>query len=309
MGAAAPAHDDRRGAIEEPDPLKETYLARFRCAPASCEKNMLGRFFRLSLILAISIAPPALLAQGRRGAPQGPPPSGRSGAPVDLTGYWVSLVTSDWQYRMVPPVKIAAGPRAPESIVGFSGIPMNPAGEKVAEAWDPAKDQAAGEQCKAYGAGNIMRIPERIHITWEDDETMKLETDAGMQIRYFEFKKPMRTGGDWQGVSRASWEAVPAAFGFLPTGSLKVVTTNFKAGYLNKNGVPYSANALVTELFDRADQPAIEVDHQEFPGAAYLVVTRTVVDPAYLLGPYLTAVQFQKEPDGSKWNPTPCSVR
>lgn len=270
---------------------------------------MLSRFVGLCLIAAISVSPATVLAQGRRGAPQGPPPSGRPGAPVDLTGYWVSLVTADWQYRMIAPVKITAGPRNPESVLGFTGIPLNPAAQKVALAWDPAKDQASGEQCKAYGAGNIMRIPGRIHITWEDDETMKLETDAGEQTRYFEFKTPKHPGGGWQGISRASWEAVPAAFGFLPTGALKVVTTDFKAGYLNKNGIPYSANAVVTEIFDRADQPAIEVNRQSFPAATYLIVTRTVVDPTYLLGPYLTAVQFQKERDGSKWNPTPCSVR
>ena len=51
--------------------------------------------------------------------------------------------------------------------------------KKVADAWDPAKDEAAGEQCKSYGAAGIMRIPERLHITWQDDNTLKMEIDAG----------------------------------------------------------------------------------------------------------------------------------
>src|ERR1700704_1095378 len=77
-------------------------------------------------------------------------------APVDLTGYWVSIVTEDWRYRMVTPVKS-----------DYPSIPLNPEGRKVADAWDPAKDEGAGNQCKSYGIGNIMRQPGRVHITWD----------------------------------------------------------------------------------------------------------------------------------------------
>src|SRR5579884_3336899 len=69
---------------------------------------------------------------GRGGAPQGPPPTAKAAAPFDITGYWLSIVTEDWRYRMVSPPKN-----------DFLGIPLNPAGRKVGEAWDPAKDEAA----------------------------------------------------------------------------------------------------------------------------------------------------------------------
>jgi hypothetical protein len=228
-------------------------------------------------------------AQGRRGGGPPPPPMGKEGAPIDLTGYWVSIITEDWRYRMVMPPK-----------GDYLGIPLNAEGRKMAATWDPAKDQAAGQQCRSYGAANIMRIPERIHITWQDDETLKLETDSGMQTRLFYFKTPKTQGGDWQGVSRASWDIVRSGRNPVSGGSLKVVTTKMRPGYLRKNGAPYSANATLTEYFDRIDEPN---------GVSYLVVTTTVEDPTYLASPYETSVHFRKQADATGWKPTPCSVK
>ena len=79
---------------------------------------------------------------------------------------------------------------------------------------------------------------------------------------------------------------------------MKVTTTHFREGYLRKNGVPYSENATITEYFDLVPPlPNNEV---------WLVVATTVTDPRYLTEPFLTSSNFKKEPDGSKWNPTPC---
>ena len=236
--------------------------------------------------------------RGQRGGPPQPPPSSsRAAAPVDLTGYWVSLVTEDWRYRMVTPLR-----------GDYIGVPLNSTGRKMADAWDPARDEATGEQCRAHGAGGIMRIPGRLHITWQDEETIKLETDAGMQTRAFAFRTPRTPSGGLQGVSVASWEratSVMGARGFFaaalpPGGSLKVVTTGMKPGYLRKNGVPYSASAVMTEYFDRLDLPN---------GDALLVVSTELVDPAHLTQPFWTSTHFKKQSDASGWNPTPCSAR
>src|SRR4029078_147262 len=82
-------------------------------------------------------------------------------------------------------------------------------------------------------------------------------------------------------------------------GSLTVVTTNMRAGYLRKNGVPYSENATGTEYFDVAPMP---------DNGQLLVVTTTVDDPRYLTQPFIVSSHFKKEADGSKWDPTPCSA-
>ena len=82
----------------------------------------------------------------------------------------------------------------------FLGVPLNPAGRGAANAWDPVKDEADGDQCRAYGVGGLMRMPTRLHITWQDDDTLKIETDAGAQTRILNFKPSNSPGGDWRGL-------------------------------------------------------------------------------------------------------------
>jgi len=273
----------------------------------------------------------SLSAQAPPAAPQAPPGGGGGGrggggrgggggapaaqtpqaaAPIDLTGYWVALVTEDWLYRM----------RTPEKGDMDQSVPMSQAARQAAMNWDPAKDEAAGEQCKAYGAAAIMRVPTRLHITWENENTLKVETDAGTQTRLLHFGgQPPATGdAGWQGYSVASWDGAgggrggraggggapqnAAAGGPAPIrpGSLKVVTTNMKSGYIRKNGVPYSAATRMTEYFDRVNEPN---------GDTLLIVAATTEDPQYLTQPFLTSTHFKKEPDGSKWSPSACSAR
>ena len=151
-------------------------------------------------------------------------------------------------------------------------------------AWDPAKDEAAGEQCRSYGAANIMRVPGRIHITWQDEQTLKIETDAGMQTRLFHFGAAQGAGRGLAGCFASVLGALEGfeipglgrlgGFGSEKTGSLKVVTTKLKPGYLRKNGIPYSANAVLTEYYDVATEP---------DGDTYLLITTTVEDPVYLI--------------------------
>ena len=243
--------------------------------------------------------------QAQRGN-QPPPPSPRAGAPIDLTGYWVSIVTADWRWRMVTPAK-----------GDYQGVQLNAEGRKVANAWDPAKDEAAGEQCKSYGAPALMMVPGRIHITWQDDTTLKVDTDAGIQTRLLRFgtQTPADEPRSWQGVSRAQWlnprpnvplQLRPAnrtadAPSVRPTGgSLQVVTKNLRAGYLRKNGVPYSENAVLTEHWDLYKRPN---------GEEWLTITTQIEDPQFLSNVRLVAPVFKKEPNGSKWDPTPCSAR
>jgi hypothetical protein len=211
----------------------------------------------------------------------------------------------------------------------YASVPLNPEGRKVADTWDPAKDEAAGLQCKSYGAANIMRVPGRLHITWPDDNTLKIETDAGTQTRLLHFGATQAPSGapDWQGFSAATWEGSPAGRGGrggggggaaateaaaesnaaggaaerAPRGgTLKVVTTHLRPGYLRKNGVPYSGNATVTEYYDRT---------KEDNGDSWLVVTTIVDDPQYLQQPFITSTHFKLESDGSKWSPSSCTAR
>jgi hypothetical protein len=262
---------------------------------------------RISLPLFCALAllgsAPFTLAQNPPSRPPGPPPTAKSSATVNLTGYWVSLIDDEWRWRMITPAK-----------GDMSFVPLNPEGRRVANAWDPAKDEADGNACRAFGAAGIMHLPTRLHITWVDDNTLEIDTDAGMQKRLFHFGGSRETSANsepsWQGESAATWEKQPQSTGFggprrtgesgpgAGAGSLQVITTHMKPGYLRKNGVPYSGDAVLTEFFDR-----IELD-----GTPYLVVTGIVEDPQYLTSRFITTEQFKQEPDASKWNPTPCKV-
>jgi hypothetical protein len=262
---------------------------------------------------ALLCTPAAIHAQAPPGAGQ----TAKAAAPIDITGYWVALVTEDWRYRMLT---------APKG--DYYAIPLTPEARRVADTWDPAKDIAQGKQCLAYGAPAIMRQPARVHITWDNDAALKVEIDAGKQTRMLAFGAPRPPAGEatLQGQSAAQWQSpqitrfytskiaaqdpnTPGFGGQTPVGSnppdtrklggtLKVVTTNIRPGYLRNNGVPFSANAVLTEYYDI---------HRD-AGQEYLVITSIVDDPQYLYVPWVVSNHFRREPDGAKWDPQPCDL-
>jgi hypothetical protein len=241
--------------------------------------------------------------QGGRGA-AAPPPAGRTGAPVDLVGTWVSVVTEDWQWRMLTPLK--------GDYTTVAAL-MTAQARKVADTWDPSMDG----RCEAYGVGGLMRIPGRLRISWQDDFTLKIDSDQGQQTRLLHFARPgapvmtapAGTPRTLQGYSAAEWlraggavdafleRGVGAGGGTQRWGSLKVTTTNVSPGWLRRNGVPYGENAVITEHFTRFTHPE---------AGDWFIVTTIVEDPQYLTQPFITSSNFRKEPNDAKWSPVPC---
>jgi hypothetical protein len=242
-------------------------------------------------------APPAA---GAPGAP-GPALTAKAGAPFDPTGLWVSLVTRDWHFRMVVP-------RRGE----YQGIPLNLAGKQRADAWDEKADEKLGNQCAPYGAGVVMLVPERLRIGWLDEDTLRIETDAGMQTRLLRFRPDVGAApvpASWQGQSKAAWllhaASEPPALGGQVAdeghfGVLKITTDNMLAGLIRKNGVAYSEHSSLTEYWDLQQDPVTKTE--------YLIVTASLHDPDLLLTNYNYVATFQRESDASKWDPTPCSL-
>jgi hypothetical protein len=253
----------------------------------------------LAVASVVLFGPGHLRAQGgRAGAPQ-PPRTAKAIAPIDVSGYWISLIVDEWRFR-VTPVK-----------GDILYLPLNAEARKVAEAWDPAKDQAEGNQCRAYGAVGVMQRPGRLHVAWDDENTLKIDADAGTQTRTLHFGTAQAPAGEpsWQGYSIAQWQGAAGAVlangaggGRGPaappkTGTLKVTTTNMRPGYIRKNGVPYSNKAVLTEYMNRIAGK---------DGEPYLVVTAMVDDPVYLNGPFIRTYTFKSAPDNTGWDPTPC---
>jgi hypothetical protein len=250
--------------------------------------------FTVAMLAAFAVALAGTAHAAEATAPKAPPDA-QALAPIDLTGYWVSLVTEDWRFRMIV---ADAG--------DTDSIPLSPAGREAAMGWDPVKDKADPEAaCKAFGAPGLMRIPGRVHISWQDGSTLKVQTDSGTQERTFHFggNAPADLAPSWQGYSAASWDGTQRAangggrLARLNVGFLKVVTTGLRAGYLRTNGAPYSVRAQLLEYYDTFTEPT---------GAVYLVVTTVVQDPDNLTEPFVTSAHFRKIPDGEGWDPTPC---
>ena len=276
---------------------------------------------------------PAVHAQGARGQGRAPL-TAKASAPIDLTGYWTAVLTEDWHVRMLTADKGDFGSGPPgavaQIVTGKIGVGANPAkdgnipynlkGAEAALAWDPAKDEAAGNQCKAYGAPGVMRQPTHLHITWADDNTLKVEADFGTQTRLLHFgtllpttspTTPQTTPQDAvptpaptrQGRSVASWISMGGGGGeanFQKGGALRVITDRMTPGYYWKNGMPYTGNAVLRENFFLLDIPN---------NGTWMTMTQLVEDPEYLTEPYVVNYHFKKLADGSSWHPTPCVVR
>ena len=276
-------------------------------------------------LLLLSTVPVGVGAQRGRGAAAGPPASAQASAPIDLTGYWVAIVNEDWRWRMVTPKK---GDYA--SIANL----MTPEARKIADSWDVSQDGS----CLAYGAAGLMRMPTRLHVTWENESTLKVETDAGQQTRRFVFDKsvaapPQRS---LQGYSTAEWERVPAGRGGpggLPPGGGPPggppPAPGAGAGREGRGAPPPAAAAapvarggslkVVTTNLSPAwlrkngvpysDATTVTEYYDRFQAPTrdeWLVVTTVVADPKYLAQEFVTSSHFRREPDGTKWDPQPC---
>ena len=250
-------------------------------------------------VLLCTLATAALLssvagAQPPRGP--APPQNPREAAPIDLTGQWVAIVNEDWRWRMVTPPK-----------GDYASVPLNEEGRRVADQWTEAQDGA----CEAYGAPALLRMPTRLRIRWDGNERLVLETDAGRQTRNLDFRAPA-AGGErsLQGQSTARWVTPPrnaggpglAGAGGGPAqqgGYLEVKTTNLSGGWLRRNGVPYSEDAVLTEYFARFAAPN---------GDEWLMVTTIVDDPRYLTQRFIVSNHFRRERNGGQWNPKACGA-
>jgi len=283
--------------------------------------------------LAAMILTQGALAQPPAVVPPRPLPDGQRAALFDLTGYWVSVITEDWRWRMMTANK-----------GDYASVPLNAAGRKLADQFDPALYGGAGYHisqlidCRAFGAAGLMRMPIRVHISWQDGNDLKLETDRGQQTRHLHFvpDHPYETAeqpvtaqaqlaqghhgaASAQGYSVAVWEQAyrfdassfqrgpPAndrgGLGRVavnmaqPGGDLAVVTGNLTAGWLRRNGVPYGVQTHLVEHYQPFEDPT---------GGQWFDVTTEVDDPQYLNAPFVTSSDFEKEADGSKWSPHPC---
>ena len=283
---------------------------------SKCKMQTLSDVRRSAAMLGVVglsvLALVAVAEGGQRGAAPAAGAGAKAAAPVDLTGYWVSLVTEDWIERM--------SPDSPPSGTGGGGGGFGGGGGGGGRgrggAPAPAAAPASTDPCRVYGAGGSLRVPGRLNISWLDDNTLKIEMDAGTQTRTLHFGQATAPSQrSLQGYSVATWEtgARGGGFGGFPGGGgggggrggaapaaprwgqLKVVTTNTTGGYLLSSRNTYSENAVLTEYF---------AAHSDF-GNDYMTVVASIEDGG---NPRIVSSTFKKEPNGSKFKPSGCEA-
>jgi hypothetical protein len=232
-------------------------------------------FKRCSLVIVF------LLASSQLFAAQGE--SAREAALIDLEGYWVSVASEDWRFRMVD---------APKGV--YSGLTLNAEGRRVGDSRDAEFDRANGRECLAYGAPSLMRMASRFQITWEDDDTLRIDSDYGSQTRLLHFGDAPPGAPSLQGYSKAQWIMAPDG-----GGNLKVITTNLSDGYLRKNGAPYSSETTLTEYINV---------HTMANGDRWINITTEVDDPIYFSAPLVHSTDLKQLPNRRGWNPTACVI-
>ena len=223
--------------------------------------------------------------RGGRGAPQGPPPTAQAQAPFDMTGYWVSVVTEDWRWRMLTPPK---GDYASVPLNAEGATRRRPVGSRQGQGGRQSvlgirrRRRCCASRCAFTSPGRM-----RTRSSWKRIPVSRPACFHFTPIRQLPVNAPGRGaplhGGHKQAQSEGSASA--ARGGSLAGGNLRVTTTNMRAAYLRKNGVPYSEDAVLTEYFNRHDEPN---------GDQWITVTRVVEDPKYLTMPFITSESFKK---------------
>lgn len=228
------------------------------------------------------------------GRQEGPPPTPQQAAPFDMTGYWVSVVTEDWRWRMVVP---------PEGDTG--SIPLNQAGEELANAW--RADDSELETCLAFGGAGIIRYPGRLHISWDDEQTLRIDFSAGNQSRllHFDGDASAQMSNSLQGYTTANWykERQTRGLGFggpvrsFEGGNLHSTTSHLTPAYLQRNGIPYSEQTTINDFYRVVELPNSE---------RWLIVTSIITDPVYLREEIIWSTNFKYEANGENWDVSQC---
>jgi cyclase len=186
---------------------------------------------------------------------------GSLSAQVDLSGEWANRLHED-QYSRGP------GLEAGE----WEGLPMNTAARMKSESWDADVYTLPERQCIPFPADMGLTIGNVRIRAQVDPPTQKIiawrvyhEWQAQEQVIWMDGRSrpPAHAAHTWQGFSLGRWEG----------NTLTVETTHLKWGYLERNGVPRSDLATLTEHYIR---------HGDV-----LTVVQIVYDPVYLAAPMI----------------------
>ena len=202
-------------------------------------------------------------------------------AQMDFSGDWGPMIHEDRHERV-----------AGRELGDYLGMPINEAARVRAESYDGDWLSMPDWQCIPMQGDTIWRGPSPVRI-WKDVDPVTRELTAWHHVTMRSVLRPIYMDGrphpspnaphTWAGFSTGKWEG----------DMLTITTTHLKEGYLDRNGVPRSDVATVTEHWMRYGD--------------VLTVVTIVDDPVYLTEPYVLSSDWRSNPQ-QQIPPYPCTV-
>ena len=203
--------------------------------------------------------------------------TGNAAAQINLAGQWNGFYHEDQPDRLPGP-----------ELGDYGGLPLNDADRKRAQAWSASILSLPLYQCRVHPVDYASSFAQ-IRV-WEDVDPKTQELIA-IHVQHFAWNTVRTIWMD--GRPHPPEYAQHTAMGFS-TGewvgqTLKVHTTHLKEGWLRRNGVARSWNAVVTEHFTRHGDIltwSVYVDDPAYLEEPFFRNRDYVYDPTLRMGPY-----------------------
>ena len=161
-------------------------------------------------------------------------------AQIDFSGNWVQRYNEDQPERL-------AGPELGD----YLGLPLTDAARARADTWSASLLTLPEHQCKPHPVAYGYRGPSNMRLQQEIDPFTQRVQKITVHLAWMEQHRDIWMDGrphpptaaphTWQGFSTGRWDG----------DTLVVTTTHMKAGWLRRNGVPYSDRSRFTERWSR----------------------------------------------------------
>jgi hypothetical protein len=208
---------------------------------------------------------------------------GQAFAQTDIAGEWASRLHEDQPHRQPGP-----------HIGDYTGLPVNDAARLRADSWDASiqsvrehQDQPLTSVYGFHGIANlrVSKVVDPVTQQVVAYSIFRSPGTGGTRVIWMDgrARPPEYAPHTWQGFSVGRWNG----------GMLTVQTTHIKAGTIQRNGVPHTDRATVTEYFMRH--------------GAYLTIVAVTDEPEYLEEPLVRSSTFVLAPD-QQLEPVPGQV-
>lgn len=192
---------------------------------------------------------------------------GLAQAQLNLSGEWTGRYHEDFDDRV------------PGDVQGdFTGVPLNDAARRYADAFDVTRVAVLEHQCQPYNLAHIYRGPLQFRL-WE------LKDPANQQILAYQqyIGTYMQSRTIWMDGRPHPPEYAPHTHMGFSTGQwngdiLTVYTTHIKKEFYRRSGIPSSDQTTVVEHYIRHGDMLSHV----------MIIT----DPVYLSEPYVNSQEF-----------------